>query len=843
MIRDLDLERENNDNIKISMKIKLLILIGMTAVPLLLIAQSGTKPVFFNKGKMSIVGTGSANAVLYVDGDFVADRDANTQTIKSDIYLENSKIVITGDLYQNAAYDDKSGNVEASHIFSLPTTDYANKRSVIEFRGTGEQKIATGLTQFNLASTPRKFISEWKATNYIDFPDILVNNNKHVTIAPEIGATVKNINLTKGRLILDSRRRDDTKDDPATATIHDESTSSLLAHLLVDESGTITYNRSPKTDINDYGAIDVKVAFDAYQVKSDAEERQGGRSIVGMGSPFEQIGGDYFFWNFLMIPYGTNIFGYWNGTVADPNAVLSAGRGFVAGIDLRGTAYSNYGKYHDGSKFNSSEASFNERAKDGYTFGRFAYNNYNNYNPLAGMKSAVQDANNQAPYTSRIVTDPSSAPSYSKENLNYKNVPVKLKAGYNYLANPFTTPLDLSLLIDDSPATGASTGDWGVTKGETSGDIVPYVWILNPTTSKASGLYDDQQNDLTAYPPGMEKLYATYSYLLLRREGATYVSEDANSGLTSPSSIEGNQNIIAPLQMFVIYSFTPESANKNIIIPASQRRITSGANFLRSANTTMDSPDDFLFEVVDKSNNAFDRVAVVLRKPDEVLTKAPVKKIVTSIKESLDGDADSGNLKAVTDEGKVNVTVNSTLYTTNSIGEALESKYLAAPTGATEVSTPLYLSPSTKSQTENIVIRAKRLNTMQEVTGILLEDKLKNKVFDLSSGDDYATTVNAADNHDRFVLRFKLSPMGIEDEIGGTEKNINSYYANGELTVSGFEDEDMGSIISVYDIQGRMLRQAKVNELTMRISEVFYPGAYIVKVVGNKSYVSKFLVR
>lgn len=810
------------------MKIKLLILIGMTVVPFLAIGQSGT-PVFFNKGKMSIVGTDPTKTVLYVAGDFVASRDASDGTVRSDIYLEGSKTVILGNFYQDAALDDLSGSDVLANVFSLPS-DYftgTNKSSKIEFRGTTPQLIGTRLTKFNLGASALKYSPAWKAANYIDFPEIVVVNNKHVTIAPEINASVKGVDLQKGRLVLDSRRMDASKDETTgIGDVQGVANSSMLAHLYVDTknnlspANAIKYNRTTGTTPDDYGAIDVKVELDPTSTAGATVDR----SIVGMGSPYQEMKTDYFFWNFLMYPYGNNIFGYWNNTVTDPTSTIYAGQGFVVGIDLRGTNQNDYIPYQD-SKYTA--ASFADRAKEGYRFGRFSYDNKNNYYPLTGMVNA------NASFTAQ----PTTHDAYSRENLNYTDVQRKLVAGFNYLANPFTAPLDVSDLLADYTGTGTGTATaWNVSMGEMTGDIYPYVWVLNPSSVAHS---------VDGFPIGMEKLYANYTYFLLKNAGGTYMSADANDDTRKYVSVEGAENIIAPLQMFLVYSHVEKPQATGIIIPASKRVLPSGANFLRSTNakTPTQKWDDFIFEVADQTTKAYDRVAVVLRTADEIKNNASyidVPKTISSVTES--DEVTSGNLRTVTESGKVTNTVNSVLYTADSKGTALESKFIAIPKGATEVSTPLYLSPSNTKQ--NIVIKAKRLETKEQVQSIILKDKLTNKDFELSSGNDYPTTVSPTDSHDRFTLRFVFSPMGIEDEIdGNSDKTINSYYANGELIVSGFEDSDINSTISVYDIQGRILKQVRVNELTMRISEVFYPGAYIVKVVGNKSYVSKFIVR
>lgn len=806
------------------MKIKLLILLGMITVPLLSVGQSTTKPVFFNKGKMSVVGADSAKTVLYVAGDFVVSRDADDATVKSEIYLKGAKTVILGNFYQDGLDKFMTDNTnKLENAFRLPTTYYGSKEttSVIEFRGTEAQVIGTRLAK---SSTDGKYRPEWKATNYINFPHIVIKNNKHVTIAPEIGASVKGVDLPKGRLILDSRRLNATT-DVVTSAVHTADNSSLLAHLYVDKDATINYNRTNAATIDDYGAIDVRVAMDAQ--KAAGYDEKLGRSLIGMGSPYEEIRSDYFMFNFLMMPYGNNILGYWNHTISNPTNVLGSGIGFVVGIDLRGgddVYATQYAPYID-ADLKLMDVDFNQRVKDTYQFGRFSFNTKNNASPLAGT---------MLPAGNKFATVATTDAAYANENIVYKDRPIGLIPGFNYLSNPFTTPLDLSGLLT---LDATKNNPWGVSKGSTGTDIMPYAWVLNPS-SLASGRYVIGSSPSQEMRP--EYLYATYSYFLLKETGGTY----ADTGDDINPSADGDFAVIAPLQMFLVYSLVDSKYKSSITIPQSERVIESGANFLRSttAKKSSNTPkDDFIIEVVDQKTKAYDRTAVYLRTPDEILNNsayAPVDKVLSSV--SSIKDDGSANMRTVTTEGAVGTTVNSVLYTTDLTGVALESKYVARVTGAKEVSTPLLLSPSQTAQ--DVVIRALRLSSMADVDVIWLDDKLENRSFELSTGNDYKTKVKPTDDPNRFVLRFSSASSGIEDELG-TEKTIQSYYANGTLTISGFEDSDLGSIISVYDIQGRMMRQAKVNQLTVNITEVFAPGAYIVKVVGNKSYVSKFLVR
>jgi len=799
------------------MNIKLLILLGITSIPLLSIGQNN--PVFFNKGKMCVYDNDPTNAktntMLYVQGSFVISRDETDVNVKSEIKVDGAKIVIKGDLIQKGIYFTGNPATVGEHGFVIPSPYTTANASRIVFNGTQPQRIYYPTNAFD---------SKWKGSNYINLPDIEVNNTQHLTVAPEIGLSAQNIHLPKGRLILDSRRMHANDivygntggTNPHT---HHPKTSSLLAHLYLPKDANVNYNRTlgTKTNINEFGAIEVRLAVDSL---SDYAEDEKSRSIVGMGSPFMQMRADYFMYNFLMHPFESNILGYWKFSNPNPETTLSAGLGFVIGIDLRGSK-SEY--YPDINPIYAGKLDFDTRNRDKYSFSRFAYTKKNNMYPLPGGMTHASNAFD-------VVSDPSTHAAY-QENIVHTDVEVHLKPDFNYFSNPFTVPLDLDKLLTEKNA-NAADNPWKVDISSTSGDILPYAWIMNPSSVASGTLTTTMKNGVPFYE---SYLHATYTYFLMKKTGGTYSGDEF--------SADGNHSVIAPLQMFLVYGNKENPSRRTkITIPESERVLASGTQFLRSTPNT--SPDDFLFEVNDQKTKAYDRAAIVLRTLKEVLNDPLLESTDKAVSSVLGEESDtrSANLNMTTSKGKVEKTINSALYTRNpENGNDTESLILTRPEKAESVTTTLYLSPSQTAQ--DISIKTMRLQSMDEVKEIWLIDHLKNKEFELSTGKEYLTTVSPSDKHDRFTIKFKLDgTTGIEEETE-TAKNISSHYSNGLLTVKGFEDSDMGSMISIYDVQGRMLRQAKVDRLEMTIYESFTPGAYIVKVVGNKSYVSKFLAR
>lgn len=801
------------------MKIKLLLLVGIGFAPFALVAQTA---FLYNKGVMSVKSTDVNNTTLYINGDFIAGHDA---TAACNITLDNSRTVLTGDFI----HDLNGGTPANTTVFNYTTGD--NSRFV--FRGTTAQtiKLASGLTY-------GVYGQYLKGQNNIKFPTLVIQNRNHVTLIPELAAQAAGLSLDTGRLILESRRAVQDDFNNIGGSMHDKGNSTMLAHFMVASTGTITTpNNNPTfaataTSNNQFGAVQVNLQLDNpldYNVGGTGgkiDERYG-RSLIGMGIPYKEMKSDYFFWNFLMIPKNESIIGGTPGnTMTDPQRTLKAGEGFVIGIDLRGTNPANY-EYdlHPLYQINPNRPQFDQRVTEKYQFSRFGpfFNNSNNVRQANGWGGHATVPNASVMAAPNGINDVS----YANEVLNYGNITgLTISQGYNYYANPYTVPLDLSPLVN-----GTGTADWNnvifAGPGVTPRDFTNKVWILDPS-SVGSGSYDILNPG--GIGPGNKWVMVNAKYRVMKAIASTVNPYDTGTGSSNP-------NILAPLQMFVLYS--PSGSAKTLTIPASARAITENALFLRSTSTSNRLIDDFLFEIRDEKIKTSDRTAIAIRTPQDIMTNPDyegTKKLVTLIA------SDQTTTRSTTEEGAVTQTNMSTLYTKSEAGVALESNILGVPQSATSETVTLYVTPSLTAQ--NISITAGRLETANRVKGIMLKDKLTNKEFDLFGGKTYTTTSKATDAVDRFSLRFIFDTSGIEDGDNGSEsKSITSYYLNGTLTVTGFDDVDFGSVISVYDIQGRMAAQAKVNDTTVEITQPFSPGAYIVKVVGNKSYAAKFLVK
>lgn len=814
------------------MKIKLLLLVGIGFAPFVLVAQTA---FLYNKGVMSVKSTNVNNTTLYINGNFIAGHDA---TAACNITLDNSQTVLTGDFI----HDLNGGTPANTTVFNYTASD----ASRFVFRGTATQtiKLATGLTY------GANYSQYLKGQNNIKFPTLVVQNSNHVTLVPELAAQAAGLSLETGRLILESRRAiatDFTSVAPGS-TIHSTANSTMLAHFMVASTGTIaTPNNNPAyaltggasnpTFHNNFGAVQVNLQLDnPIDYTNGTRDERYGRSLIGMGSPYKEMKSDYFFWNFLMIPKNESIIGGTPGnTMTDPQRTLKAGEGFVIGIDLRGTNPANY-EYdlHPLYQITPNRPQFDERVTEKYQFSRFGpfFNNSNNVRQANGWGGHATVPNAPVMAAPGAGANGINDVSYANEVLNYGDITgLTISQGYNYYANPYTVPLDLSPIVlgGTLPAWGSNGGIIVADANTSPRDFTNKVWILDPS-SVGSGSYDILNPG--GIGPGNKWVMVNAKYRVMKAVAATVNPYDPGNG-------DYKSFILAPLQMFVLYSPNGGVGGKTLTIPESARSITQNALFLRSASTSNQLIDDFIFEVKDEKIKTSDRTAVAIRTPQDVMTNADyegTKKLVTLI------SSDQTTTRSTTEEGAVTQTNMSTVYTKSDGGIALESNILGVPQSAQSETVTLYVTPSLTAQ--NISITAGRLETAYRVKGIMLKDKVTNKEFDLFGGKTYTTASKATDAVDRFSLRFIFDTSGIEDGDNGSEsKSITSYYLNGTLTVTGFDDADFGSVISVYDIQGRMVAQAKVNDTTVEITQPFSPGAYIVKVVGNKSYAAKFLVK
>ena len=292
---------------------KRIITLGLLSIGLFLHAQ--TNSVLVNKGILYIGGDtqSGTSPSLYVDGSLRMEGSSSIHQV--------GKSILTGDLINNVSSGNVFGTVSGS----------------LEFRGVGSQRI---------------YGSADKATNYINLPDQVIINNQNtngdsvvVILDALMGASAKNITLTRGRFVLDSKVAD--------------SRSSHVAHLLVKSGGNIGYNRNTSLAASEEGIIQVNLALG---------DNHSNKRVVGFTPPFQKIYADYLLFNFMSEPNQSGgLFGKEYGFIMDPYTPMTGGRGYIIGQGIieEGNPY-----YTDKWNPQFVGAAFQDRVKEVLRLGR-----------------------------------------------------------------------------------------------------------------------------------------------------------------------------------------------------------------------------------------------------------------------------------------------------------------------------------------------------------------------------------------------------------------------------------------------------------------------------------------
>lgn len=709
--------------------------------------------VFYNEGAIVATGNNTNETSIYINGDMLITDNAASI---SQIELQKTRVKLIGDFINNLTPGLAGGN---GFISSSSLED-----GVFEFCGELQQKIKTlGTTITNSPS---------KLYNFINFPHLDINNNKHIIIDPRLAVKTKNIELTKGWLIVDSAIAEPLIDGGNEVNSDQES---VLAHLLVD--GTINYNSSTwqGKDINDRGFIQVNLTVPNEGTRNE-------KSIIGFGSPFKELRADYFMYNTLLEPLPAGFLS--KPAITDPEAVLPAGKGYVVGIDLKGTDEANYVPIEEWEGI----IDFSQRSVGNYRFNRSNFSVYAPSNQVFGSDATVN--------------------AYQNETLNTENVSVTLSEGFNYLSNPYTTPLNIDKLLGDDEA--AST--WGINAADlsTKPQVRNRVWILAP-------------NSMAEPTTTLHKSKYTYNYQVAMRTGGTYIDNDNIAGVTS----------IAPLQMFLIRAY-PTAVEAIITIPKSER-VMGTTRFMRNAPVVKPRRDDFILEFRDMTTRTTDRLSYVLRTKDELASQPAeynnVDRLVSTSSEGSDGT------RAMAVSSDFEQSLASQIYTKNSSGKPLTVQFL--PIEGTS-SIQLYHIPSSIAQP--IQILGLRINSRDKVSRMWLEDRLKKVTTEITPEMLYETYSNPSDPIDRFVIRFTNDELSIDDSENDQRK-VFAYQQDQNIIVDGFTHNDIGNIVELYDINGRILVQKQIDQSRISLYEASISGVYFVKITGEQPQTIKLLVK
>jgi len=330
----------------------------------------------------------------YVSGKMYVGE--NSTPSKSSIYIGGHALFVSSpDIIQNGKtilLGDFTTNVSSGNIFnSLSTGSF-------EFKGEKSQHINGSADKIN---------------NYINFPNLIINNQTKVTnltrdtsavfLAPNLGISTQDLVLERGRLILES----DLINDPI---LQHEKTQT--AHLLVQGEASYPLDNSKRT-IYDKGLIQVNV---------NLRDEYGDGGLIGFTPPFKKIYADYFLFNMVSKPTHDNIFGKPPRLFREPMDSLIGGRGYFIGLGAIPLE-----RYDEAMDVRWFAAEPDDRYTNKLLFSR-------DFAPLSLMQFVNEDRNIKDAWTG--------------EEIITESITVTLEKGRNFLGNPFTVPIDLTKLIN-----------------------------------------------------------------------------------------------------------------------------------------------------------------------------------------------------------------------------------------------------------------------------------------------------------------------------------------------------------------------------------------------------------
>lgn len=644
---------------------------------------------------------------------------AGNLSVGKDTLSKNATLFVRGNIIVN---EDKVAVFQAG-ITTL-TGDFVNDIT----NGNVFQEGDTGLVEFEGSATQRIRGSADKSLYYINFPNLRVNNPASVQIVPEMGIEVGTLFLNRGRLTLQSEVTDSL------------SRQVEMAHLLVRPDAEVIYNRSTES-AEEKGIIEVELALgDNYLNKR----------LVGFSPPFKRIYSDYFTFNYLSKPSPSGLFGDSGSLITSLSYPMNAGEGYLLGQGF--IEDEEYYANHLGGQW--SESDYEDRYTDKFSFAR-------DFMPYSfGQYNTAEDR-------------------FSGEEINTTDVSILLtRQGFNYVGNPYTTPIDLSTFVEETNEIDA----WGVTRAaDGAGELRNSFYVV----SGGTGSY----NETT------KKYSLTVSYLLGQAVGGTLNKEEYPSFL------------IAPMQMFIVGK--NENGESNLKIPASARS-HGHAPFLRS---TPAYTDELLIESVDEDTKGYDRLCVVFRESA-----------------SLESNDRYDATKFFNYSGGV-----SQIYTRSADGKSMTTNVIPSSARSLE----LYLQPSDK--TREVTLSAYRLYSLLSVSEVWLEDKYRNTWTNLRETPSYTFESAPTDEPDRFVLHFEKQEVGIENP---EESSIRAFYHAGKIYLRGLTEQDMNSLVTVTDIQGRGYLRDIIRHTTDTAIECNLPrGIYIINIKGKRNYFSKTIVQ
>lgn len=808
------------------MRIKLLLIVFL-AIPF--VAKGQLSTTFYNKGAMYIgnkstttdAGKNAVNSVMYVAGT------SKLVTGSAIATTNESAISVTGDIV-GVVVDNTSDLRGFSGAVSTgvgATQTIKGAPGYIHFVGTTETNIDIPTVggvinrNYNLAAK--------QSIRLVDGAGNPVERSKHYLVLPSLY-----LPDTQGTTADPSKYLVIT---PTTSVAAPEIYAGVNSLFSIEAAYSATYARGlnvgqfigttriagsgggfTNTTGIGYGMLDLKLydptksAAGGLQVGSNYADATGNAFLLSGFTPMSDVlYPDYMMYNQLTRPKQGSFTGY-VGPLTNPRSPIYPGYGYFIAMNVMYASDPQVGIIDD-----LQVTGYAERSVGTYHLGARG-----KFIPIGGGK--YQSEFNKSP------KDAANADAYTKENPfgTGKDVKVQLIKGMNFLANPFSAPLDLAPIVQSLEGNQASgMSGFGVAASDkATGDIQNKFWLVsNATITRSIDATDG-------------KYYFGYK--------ATFQEAVSTGGVHDLGTADADIYKVAPLQIFTL-NVGVNGNDKLITLPFSRATFASMTTTKSSGTSRV---DELLLQATilgsageDLSD---DRACLVLRDAASMgVDILDQSKSISNIREGKDG-AGKSNMTA---DGLQIAPYTGVLYTKASNGKMLSTN--ALPSTTKQVA--LYFTPPTDNLKEDkITVRIKpyRQDTWNTIQRAWLEDKYENKIVELTPETEYVfeskvmPATEAAEN--RFIVHFNEAPANIDqtDPVGENQFQIVCYYNESTLYIKGLNEGDINSKIQIFDMQGRLIGQTMVNEVPTTSYAKYLPtGTYVVKITGERNYTTKIV--
>ncbi len=583
--------------------------------------------------------------------------------------------------------------------------------------------------------------------------------------------------------------------------------------------------------------------------------------LRGFSSPFESLRADYMFYHVLTKPVHGSITDHTsNGPLGDPKTQFEKGRGYFYAMDVSSDYYQNIDK-----NWNHGGTGWLNRTRGGYHFSRLVHE-YQNKNNGLNLYSIDKNKSN-----------------YEAQRFNAGDITVKLVTvgntpHTNILGNPYMTPIYIGDILAEKVTQNLGEDNMApdglyYKYDKNNPSDVPFVtgFAGNPegqsTKVKAVTILDKaaRDNAIAGNYALIKSAYWTVNTGFVMRSTKngfpTYsynVKYDFVDFIAPATVDKQNKRIIEPMQMFLLQVAAPGEFvfnPKMKVLPEDPKRFTvklkdnlsEGLPDPRAVKSegeddSFATPDWLIVETSVTGNSVTtDRTALRFYDKatlgyDEALDIQ--KQLVATPKV----DANARMKSEAADDVDLFEPMN-VVYTKSSDGREL----LGNAIGYTTKEVPLYYIPSNNRQ-EEVTMTIHGMDRMEGVEGAWLieRDGSGKEIYkqDLFQDNSYtfvsAPVENPLKAENRFILRF--FDDGDDNGPSLVDKPITCYYSGSTLYIGGLNEKDLGSIVQIFDLQGRLMGNTVINNHpSMEYQKALGQGTFVVRISGKRNYTTKFV--